>query len=120
MPNTWAKSRYVSSCRQALAEKSLAQSIGQPSLITLAYTIEEGRKDYCAQLERHQRTLDIAGWLIYFSQSILTAQRATLSRFPSKSTRANSTTAFATFSTSARKKWWPECSEKAQQGSRAA
>src|SRR6266478_3283978 len=36
---------------RALAEKSLAQNLGQPSLIALAYTIERKRKDYYAALE---------------------------------------------------------------------
>lgn len=65
---------------RALAEKSLAQSIGQPSLVALAYTIERGRKTYYDQLERHQRTLDITGWLVYFAETILAAQRTTLDR----------------------------------------
>jgi len=39
---------------RALAEKSLAQNIGQPSLIALAFAIERKRKDYYDQLERHQ------------------------------------------------------------------
>lgn len=63
-----------------MAEKSLAQNIGHPSLIALAYTIEEGRKDYYAGLERHQKTLDITGWLVYFANTVLAAQKATLSR----------------------------------------
>ena len=40
---------------RALAEKSLAQNIGQPSLIVLAFTIERERKAYYDQLERHQK-----------------------------------------------------------------
>ncbi|OWV92713.1 cell filamentation protein Fic [Rhizobium sp. R72] len=65
---------------RALAEKSLAQNIGQPSLISLAFTIEKNRKAYYSQLERHQRTLDITDWIIFFSETILQAQRATLER----------------------------------------
>jgi len=42
---------------RALAEKSLAQNIGQPSLIALAFTIERDRKGYYDQLETHQKTL---------------------------------------------------------------
>jgi Fic family protein len=40
---------------RALAEKSLAQNLGQPSLIALAYTIERKHKDYYAALERNNR-----------------------------------------------------------------
>jgi Fic family protein len=65
---------------RALAEKSLAQNIGQPSLISLAFTIEKRRKAYYSELERHQRTLDITDWVIFFSETILDAQRATLER----------------------------------------
>lgn len=65
---------------RALAEKSLAQNIGQPSLISLAFTIEKSRKAYYSELERHQRTLDITDWIIFFSETILDAQRVTLER----------------------------------------
>lgn len=65
---------------RALAEKSLAQNIGQPSLIALAFTIQRGRKTYYDQLERHQRTLDITEWLVYFAETVLTAQTSTLDR----------------------------------------
>ncbi len=65
---------------RALAEKSLAQNIGQPSLISLAFTIEQNRKTYYSELERHQRTLDITGWVLFFSETILAAQQATLER----------------------------------------
>ncbi|EJL53413.1 hypothetical protein PMI09_03209 [Rhizobium sp. CF122] len=65
---------------RALAEKSLAQNIGQPSLIAFAYTIERGRKAYYDQLERHQRTLDITDWLVYFAETVLEAQQTTLER----------------------------------------
>ena len=65
---------------RALAEKSLAQNIGQPSLIALAYTIERERKAYYDQLERHQKTLDVTRWLEWFAETILTAQQVTLDR----------------------------------------
>lgn len=65
---------------RALAEKSLAQNIGQPTLIALAYTIEQHCKAYYDQLEAHQQTLDITGWLVYFAQTIIKAQQVTLDR----------------------------------------
>lgn len=65
---------------RALAEKSLAQNIGQPSLIALAYTIERDRKAYYDQLETHQKTLDVTGWLIWFAEIVLKAQQVTLTR----------------------------------------
>ncbi|WP_299852696.1 Fic family protein [uncultured Roseovarius sp.] len=65
---------------RALAEKSLAQNIGQPSLIALAFTIERDRKAYYDQLEHHQKTLDVTPWLEWFAETVLTAQRVTLER----------------------------------------
>ena len=65
---------------RALAEKSLAQNTGQPSLIALAYSIERERKAYYDQLERHQKTLDVTPWLDWFAETVLTAQRVTLDR----------------------------------------
>jgi Fic family protein len=46
---------------RALAEKSLAQNLGQPSLIALAYTIERARKAYYAALQRNSRGIEITG-----------------------------------------------------------
>ncbi|MTE01022.1 DUF4172 domain-containing protein [Paracoccus sp. YIM 132242] len=65
---------------RALAEKSLAQSVGQPSLIALAHQIQRNRKAYYDALERHQKTLDATGWLVHFGKTILAAQQTTLAR----------------------------------------
>lgn len=65
---------------RALAEKALAQNIGQPSLIALAFTIERKREDYYDQLERHQKTLDVTPWLVWFAEAVLEAQQITLNR----------------------------------------
>jgi Fic family protein len=65
---------------RALAEKSLAQNLGQPSLIALAYTIERKRKDYYAALERNNKENEITDWLKYFSDTILEAQQNTIRR----------------------------------------
>jgi Fic family protein len=65
---------------RALAEKSLAQNLGQPSLIALAYTIERKRKDYYAMLERNNKDLEIPGWMKYFANTILEAQNNTIKR----------------------------------------
>jgi Fic family protein len=65
---------------RALSEKSLAQNLGQPSLIALAYTIERARKAYYAALESSNKDTEITGWLIYFAETILEAQRNTIKR----------------------------------------
>ena len=63
-----------------LAEKSLAQNIDQPTLISLAFTIEKERKAYYDQLEQHQKTLDVTDWLVWFAETVLKAQQVTLDR----------------------------------------
>lgn len=65
---------------RAISEKALAQSIGQPSLIALAYTIERKRKDYYAALERNNQDIEINSWLTYFARTILEAQNNTAKR----------------------------------------
>jgi hypothetical protein len=65
---------------RALAEKSLAQNLGQPSLIALAYTIERRRKDYYAALEHNNSENEITDWLAYFAHTVLEAQKNTLAR----------------------------------------
>jgi Fic family protein len=65
---------------RALAEKSLSQNLGQPSLTALAYTIERRRKDYYAALARNSRDNQITDWLTYFAETVLEAQADTLKR----------------------------------------
>jgi Fic family protein len=65
---------------RALAEKSLAQNLGQPSLIALADTIAWKRKDYYALLERNNKETEITSWLEYFANTVLEAQNNTIRR----------------------------------------
>lgn len=65
---------------RALSEKALAQSLGQPSLIALAQTIERKRKDYYVALERNNKTSDITDWLTYFGRTVLDAQATSIER----------------------------------------
>ena len=65
---------------RAISEKALAQSLGQPSLIALAQTLERRRKDYYAALERSNKSNDITDWLTYFGQVILDAQATSIKR----------------------------------------
>ena len=65
---------------RAIAEKALAQSLGQPSLIALAYTIERKQKDYYSALERNNKDNEIADWLGYFARTVLEAQATTIAR----------------------------------------
>jgi Fic family protein len=63
---------------RALAEKSLAQNLHQPSLIALAHTIERKLKDYYASLERNNKEIEITGWLEYLANTVLEAQTNTI------------------------------------------
>ncbi|MCY3826130.1 MAG: Fic family protein [Candidatus Dadabacteria bacterium] len=59
---------------RALAEKALAQSLGEPSLIALSRTIARRRKGYYAILDESGRSLDITNWLVWFADTVLDAQ----------------------------------------------
>jgi Fic family protein len=63
---------------RALAEKSLAQSLGQPSLIALAATILARRARYYAALEAANKSNEITEWLAWFACTTIEAQRRTL------------------------------------------
>jgi Fic family protein len=63
---------------RALSVKALAQSLGQPSLVALAHTIERDRKAYYQWLERSNKENEITLWLVYFAETILQAQRTTM------------------------------------------
>ncbi len=62
---------------RGLAEKALAQSLGQPSLIALSHTIQQRKKAYYDALERNNKDNQIDDWLAYFAETILTAQKYT-------------------------------------------
>tara|TARA_B100000780_G_scaffold141378_1_gene98980 strand:+ start:240 stop:1331 length:1092 start_codon:yes stop_codon:yes gene_type:complete len=59
---------------RAICEKTLAQALGQPSLIALSHQIEKYRKSYYDQLEANNKSLKITDWLAWFAQTILAAQ----------------------------------------------
>ena len=62
---------------RALAEKSLAQSIGQPTLTALAATILAKRKSYYEALEAANKQNEITAWLAWFAGVAIEAQRRT-------------------------------------------
>lgn len=62
---------------RAIAEKALAQSLGEPTLIALSHTIEKHKKAYYEALEKANKSNEVTGWLIYFAQTILEAQKYT-------------------------------------------
>ena len=62
---------------RAIAEKAIAQNIGQPSLTALATQVEKGRSVYYDALETANKRNEITEWLLYFGQVILDAQKTT-------------------------------------------
>jgi Fic family protein len=62
---------------RALAEKSLAQSLGQPTLIALAATILAKRKSYYEALEAANKQNEITAWLAWFAGVAIEAQHRT-------------------------------------------
>lgn len=63
---------------RAISEKAMAEKLGQPTLIALAKTIESNKKAYYDALQDVNRTNEITDWLIYFANTILEAQQATV------------------------------------------
>lgn len=63
---------------RAIAEKSLAECLGEPTLIALSQTIESKRKLYYQALEFNNKDNNITNWLIYFAQTVLEAQSYSL------------------------------------------
>lgn len=59
---------------RAVAEKAMAQSLGQPVLVSLATSILAHQKSYYAALEKANRRNDITEWLIWFASIALDAQ----------------------------------------------
>jgi Fic family protein len=62
---------------RALAEKALAQAIGQPSLIALSHVIQRKRAAYYDALEASNKSMAVSGWLTYFAETVLEAQART-------------------------------------------
>lgn len=62
---------------RALAEKSMAQSVGQPTLTALAATILAKRKSYYEALEAANKQNEITAWLAWFAGAAIEAQRRT-------------------------------------------
>lgn len=63
---------------RAIAEKALAQSLGQPTLTALAATILARRKSYYEALEEANKENEITRWLMWFAGIAIEAQRQTI------------------------------------------
>jgi Fic family protein len=65
---------------RAIADKALAQSLGQPTLTALAATILARRKSYYEALEEANKKNEITRWLMWFAGITIEAQRRTIAR----------------------------------------
>jgi Fic family protein len=63
---------------RGLAEKALAQSLGQPTLTALAATILSRRKSYYEALEAANKNNEITNWLMWFAGVAIEAQCRTI------------------------------------------
>lgn len=62
---------------RALVDKSLATSLGAPTVIAISKIIEKNKKKYYQHLGFNNNNLDATNWLIYFGNIILQAQEYT-------------------------------------------
>ena len=61
---------------RAISETALSQEIGHPALLSLSTTIQNRQQDYYDALSRSSRgSLDITGWLVWFTDLVLDSQR---------------------------------------------
>jgi Fic family protein len=65
---------------RALAEKALAQCLGQPTLLAVADTLGRHKRAYYDALEQANKDNEITGWLEYFARTLLEAQVQTQAR----------------------------------------
>jgi Fic family protein len=65
---------------RAIAEKSIAQSFGQPTLVALATTILAHQKSYYDALEGANKHNEVTAWLTWFAEVTLEAQRRTITQ----------------------------------------
>ena len=63
---------------RAIAEKALAQNLGQPTLTALAATILAQRKSYYEALEAANKENEITGWLMWFAGVAIEALHRTI------------------------------------------
>lgn len=66
---------------RALIEKCLSESLGQQTIMSISQTIEKNRNRYYQELKNGQTTLEINGWLLYFSELLIEAQQNALEVF---------------------------------------
>lgn len=63
---------------RALIEKSLAQSIGQPTLVAVSQMINQHKNAYYNAIEAANTSNEVTAWLLYFCQTVVDAQQYTI------------------------------------------
>lgn len=63
---------------RAISELAVSQALGQPVILSLSRVIESNRDPYYDGLARASRSLEVGGWVEYFSNTILEAQDVSL------------------------------------------
>ena len=58
-----------------IAEKSLAQGLNRPILMSISTAIDRNKNAYYTALKKAQRSNDVTDWVHYFSETILDAQQ---------------------------------------------
>ena len=65
---------------RAVAEKTLAQTLGRPTLLALADAVKRRQKDYYRALQEASQTNEITPWLAWFAETVVQAQNLTQAR----------------------------------------
>lgn len=65
---------------RTIAEKAIAQTVGQPTLLVLATTILAHQKSNYEALEKANRQMDVTAWLTWFAGIALEAQRHSIAQ----------------------------------------
>ncbi len=60
---------------RVLIEKSLAESLNRPIILSVSTLIESDRKSYYAELNKASKSLEINDWLLYFTKLLIDAQK---------------------------------------------
>jgi Fic family protein len=63
---------------RGIVEKSLSQHMGQPTLIAISSTINDGKREYYEELAAQSTGNNLTNWLIYFGRTIISAQKQTI------------------------------------------
>ena len=60
---------------RAIADKCLSESLGRVLVLSLSTAIEQNKKAYYNALQLAQQSLGITDWIVYFTKTVLVAQR---------------------------------------------